>query len=149
MELIKINAVTLQRLQGFLKLRLHGGRVEALVALKRGPETMAEFAGNNPVIRPGAERDIFPHYEARRPLTVAYTATSWRKLLSRPKGWDGPLMSAGQCYRFCLSSPHVDVTLTGPKNLQQLDDNLRALEDGPLSADEEAWIRPFGQAVHG
>ena len=27
---------------------------------------------------PGAERDIFPHLEARRPAVVAYTATSWR-----------------------------------------------------------------------
>ena len=33
---------------------------------------------------PGAEMDIFPHYAARRPLTVAYTATSWRKLLKKP-----------------------------------------------------------------
>lgn len=98
---------------------------------------------------PGAETDIFPNYEKRRPLTVAYTATSWRKLLKRPKGWDGPVMTAGQCYRFCLTSPHVDVVLCGPANREQLEENLRALDEGPLSPDEEAWIRRFGQAVHG
>ena len=98
---------------------------------------------------PGAEKDIFPHYEKRRPLTVAYTATSWRKLLARPKGWDGPIMSAGDCYRFCLSSPHVDVTLCGPKNREQLNHALEALEKGPLTADEDEWMRRFGTAVHG
>ncbi len=98
---------------------------------------------------PGAERDIFPHYEERRPLTVAYTATSWRKLLKAPKGWDGPPMTAGQCYRFCLSNPHVDLVLTGPKDVTQLRENLAALEDGPLTPDEDDWMRRFGKAVHG
>ena len=30
---------------------------------------------------PGAEQDVFPHLAARQPAVVAYTATSWRKLL--------------------------------------------------------------------
>lgn len=98
---------------------------------------------------PGAEKDIFPHYERRRPLTVAYTATSWRKLLKRPKGWEGDVMKAGQCYRFCLSSPHVEVVLCGADSGKQLTDNLRALQQGPLSDEEDSWIRKFGHAVHG
>lgn len=97
----------------------------------------------------GAERDIFPHLAERRPAIVAYTATRWRGLLSRPKGWDGPVMTAGDCYRFCLSSPYVDLVLTGPKNRQQLQENLHLLrEKGPLSQDEVDWIREFGQVVH-
>jgi aryl-alcohol dehydrogenase-like predicted oxidoreductase len=98
---------------------------------------------------PGAERDIFPHLGARKPAIVAYTATSWRKLLKAPRGWKGPTMTAGDCYRFCLSSPHVDVTLTGPKTWEQLDETLTALEKGPLSEDEERWMREYGAAVHG
>ncbi len=43
-------------------------------------------------------------------------------------------MTAGDCYRFCLSSPHVDVGLTGPASAAQLDENLAAIERGPLSA---------------
>lgn len=100
---------------------------------------------------PGAERDIFPHLAKRQPNIVAYTATSWRKLLKRPSGWDraaGP-MTAGDCYRFCLSSAHVDVVLTGPASAAQLDQNLAAIERGPLAPDEDAWIRAFGAAVHG
>ncbi len=58
-------------------------------------------------------------------------------------------MTAGDCYRFCLSNPHVDVTLTGVKSQAELEQNLRALERGPLSAEEEAWMRRFGATVHG
>ncbi len=98
---------------------------------------------------PGAERDIFPHLAKRKPNIVAYTATSWRKLLKAPRGWDGQVMTAGDCYRWCLSNPDVDVTLTGPASTQQLDENLRALERGALTADEDAWMRSFCPAVDG
>jgi len=98
---------------------------------------------------PGAERDIFPRLEKRRPAIVAYTATRWRGLLKRPKGWSGPVMSASDCYRFCLSNPNVDLVLTGPKNRGELQENLRDLRDkGPLSEEETRWIRDFGQVVH-
>jgi aryl-alcohol dehydrogenase-like predicted oxidoreductase len=98
---------------------------------------------------PGAERDVFPHLEQRKPAVVAYTATSWRALLKKPRGWEGPVMSAADCYRFCLSSPHVDVTLCGPKNRAELEANLAGLEKGPLQPDEVEWMRRFGAAVHG
>jgi len=58
-------------------------------------------------------------------------------------------MSAGDCYRFCLANPHVDVVLTGPKNSRQLQENLQSVrERGPLSQEEMHWIREFGQVVH-
>ena len=98
---------------------------------------------------PGAEQDVFPHLARRRPAVVAYTATSWRKLLRAPAGWAGPPMTAGDCYRFCLSSPHVDVVLTGPKDVEELRQNLAAVEKGPLSEEEERWMREFGKRVHG
>lgn len=98
---------------------------------------------------PGAERDVFPHLAQRKPAIVAYTATSWRKLLKAPRGYAGPVMTAGDCYRFNLSSPHVDLTLTGPSSGEQLRETLDALEKGPLAPDEEAWMRAFGQRVHG
>jgi aryl-alcohol dehydrogenase-like predicted oxidoreductase len=98
---------------------------------------------------PGAEREIFPSLARRKPAVVAYTATSWRKLLKKPRNWTGPVMTAGDCYRFCLSSPHVDVVLTGPSSAGELDENLKALEKGPLADDEAKWMRAFGAAVHG
>lgn len=98
---------------------------------------------------PGAEQDVFPRLARRRPAVVAYTATSWRKLLAPPRGFTGRAATAGDCYRFCLTSPHVDVTLTGPRDVAQLRQNLAAVERGPLDADELAWMRALGKAVHG
>jgi aryl-alcohol dehydrogenase-like predicted oxidoreductase len=98
---------------------------------------------------PGAEQEIFPHLARRRPVVVAYTATAWRKLLRPPRGWSGKVPTAGDCYRFCLSSPCVDVVLTGPRSATELRENLAAMEKGPLSPQEMEEIRAFGSAVHG
>jgi aryl-alcohol dehydrogenase-like predicted oxidoreductase len=98
---------------------------------------------------PGAEQDVFPHLARRNPAVVAYTATAWRKLMRPPRGWTGPVATAGDCYRFCLTNPHVDVVLTGPRNVAELRENLAAIEKGPLSDEEMAFMRRLGQAVHG
>lgn len=98
---------------------------------------------------PGAEQEIFPRLANRRPAVVAYTATAWGKLLRAPRGWKGRVPTAGDCYRFCLSSPFVDVVLAGPRNAAELRENLSALDKGPLSDEETAFLREFGRAVHG
>jgi len=98
---------------------------------------------------PGAEVDIFPHLPAKKPIIAAYTATSWRKLLETPKGWDGPAASAGDCFRFCLTNPYVDVVVSAPKTAAEMRENMQALERGPLSDEEMARMRAFGKAVHG
>jgi len=98
---------------------------------------------------PGAEQDVFPHLAKRSPAVVAYTATSWRKLLRAPRGWTARVPTAGDCYRFCLTSPHVDVVLTGPRTAAELRENLAAVEKGPLQGEELAWMRTFGEVVHG
>jgi aryl-alcohol dehydrogenase-like predicted oxidoreductase len=108
---------------------------------------------------PGAEQDVFPHLDVRKPLVISYTTTSWGQLLRPTRGiemppWPGPSrfgpvppLTAGLCYRFSLTSPHVHVALTGPKSRAQLDENLDALEAGSLSPDEDAWVREYGRQV--
>ncbi len=134
------------------------GKVRALGVSIHDRERAGKLADDSPLdllmirynaAHPGAERDIFPHLAKRQPHIIAYTATSWRKLLKRPRGWDGKVPTAGDCYRFCLSSPHVDLVLCGPASTAQLDENLAALERGPLTAEEDTWMRGFGKAVHG
>ncbi|MBP2687675.1 MAG: putative aldo/keto reductase, partial [Deltaproteobacteria bacterium] len=93
---------------------------------------------------PGAEAEIFPRLDLRRPAVVAYTATAWRKLLRAPGGWKGKVPTAGDCYRFCL-----DVVLTGPRTTAELRENLAAIDRGPLSPEEMEGMRAFGRAVHG
>jgi len=98
----------------------------------------------------GAEEEIFPYLERHDPGVVSYTATRWTQLLRRPRGWpkDGPVPSAGMCYRFVLSDPNVDVCLTAPSNLDQLVENIAAVRQGPLNEEEMAFMRRFGDAVH-
>lgn len=134
------------------------GKARALAVSIHDRERAGRLAEDSPLdllmirynaAHPGAERDIFPHLAKRQPSIVAYTATSWRKLLKPPRGWEGNVPTAGDCYRFCLSSPHVDIVLTGPASSVQLDENLAALERGPLTADEDTFMREFGRTVHG
>ncbi len=96
---------------------------------------------------PGAEHDIFPHLARRQPALLAYTATAWGKLLQTPPGWTEPAFDAGDCYRFALTNPHVDLVLTGPASLQELEANLTALQRGPMDDDELARMRRWGQAA--
>ncbi|MBT4099035.1 MAG: aldo/keto reductase [Gemmatimonadetes bacterium] len=108
---------------------------------------------------PGAETDVFPHLAKRDPIVISYTATSWRQLLKPLQGaqmppWPGahvgaamPPLTAPMCYRFVLNSPHVHATWTAPGNRQELDENLAALDAGPLSAEEEVWVREYGKQV--
>jgi len=98
---------------------------------------------------PGAETDVFPHLARRRPAVVAYTATSWRRLLRAPRGWKGRAMTAGECYRWVLGSPHVDVVLCGPRTAAEWRADLAEVEKGPLPEAEAAWMRELGRVVHG
>lgn len=97
---------------------------------------------------PGAEQEVFPRLGAERPGVLAFTATRWGTLLSRdlvPKEERTPI--AVDCYRFVLSNPDVNVSLAGPKNGEELDAVLTALDRGPMDDDELAWMRRVGVAV--
>jgi aryl-alcohol dehydrogenase-like predicted oxidoreductase len=48
-----------------------------------------------------------------------------------------------------MSNPAVDVCISGPSNADQAKEALRALELGPMSADELAWMHRVGKAIHG
>lgn len=99
----------------------------------------------------GAETDVFPLMaKDGRPGVVAYTATSWGKLLSpenMPQG-EAPLR-ARDAYRFVLSNPDFNVCMTGPKDRAQMDEALAAIDAGPLSEDEQVRFRRLGAFVHG
>jgi predicted aldo/keto reductase-like oxidoreductase len=98
----------------------------------------------------GAETECFPHLTGEdRPGIVTYTATRWGGLLkakNMPPG-EHPL-KAGDCYRFVLSNPAVDVCMTGPKTLDHMKEALMTLDLGPLSAEKMARVRRIGDHVH-
>jgi hypothetical protein len=102
------------------------------------------------MVHRGAEDDIFPYLsQGKRPGTVVFTATCWRKPLkagNMPPG-EKPL-TAAECYRFVLSNSNVDICLTGPSSALHMDENLAALTAGPLSDKEMARARYIGDHIY-
>jgi hypothetical protein len=94
---------------------------------------------------PGAEREVFPllgdDVEAR-PGVFAFTATRWGSLLKGAPNEKTP--RATDCYRFALSAPRVDAVITGPKNAHELDEAIEAMQLGPMSEEELAWMKRVG-----
>jgi len=98
----------------------------------------------------GAEQSIFPClFNKGHPTIIGYTATRWGKLLKKPRDWpeDSPLPTAGMCYRYVLSNPHVDICLTAPSKFEQFESNLEEIRQGPLSPEEMRFMNEFGDAV--
>lgn len=102
----------------------------------------------------GAEKEVFPDLPKKgdpdRPGTVAFTVTSWKQLLKvNPKKLGAlPVPTAGDCYRFVLSHPDVDVCMTGPSNIGQMRENLDAIDKGPMTDDELEWMRKVGDILY-
>ena len=98
----------------------------------------------------GAETEVFPHLggPSGRPGRVTYTATRWGHLLASRRMPPGQApLSATECYRFVMSHPAVDVCLCGPRNADQMQTALAALDRGPLDADEMDRVRRIGDHV--
>jgi predicted aldo/keto reductase-like oxidoreductase len=98
----------------------------------------------------GAEDEVFPYIpDDHGPGIVTFTTTRWGGLLKRknmPPNTDTP--RPRDCYRFVLSNPDVHVALSAPDSMEQLMENLKALDEGPMAEDELAWMRHIGDHVH-
>jgi aryl-alcohol dehydrogenase-like predicted oxidoreductase len=101
----------------------------------------------------GAERDVFPLLarleREDRPGVICYNATRWGHLFD-PR-WMPPgerLPSPTDLYRYALSNPGIEMVLTAPETIQQLEENVKTLEMGPVSDEERAWLERIGDRVH-
>ncbi|HEV2214818.1 MAG TPA: hypothetical protein VGR64_05975, partial [Terracidiphilus sp.] len=90
----------------------------------------------------GAEQDVFPVTERLGLPVVVYTAQRWGALRRRtpddPPGYAPP--AASEWYRFALAHPAVSVVLMAPNGRQELEENLRLLDDwrAPTAAEFDA-----------
>jgi aryl-alcohol dehydrogenase-like predicted oxidoreductase len=98
----------------------------------------------------GAEQDVFPLLrEPGRPGVLCFNSTRWGHLFDPrwiPQGERPPRPI--DLYRYVLSNPKVDMVLTAPKTMRQLEENLKTLEMGPVSEEERAWLERIGDHVH-
>ena len=100
---------------------------------------------------PGAEREVFPLLagdETARPGVIAFTATRWGSLVDpRKTPPNEATPRASDCYRFALTHPSVDLVLAGPRDGSELDEALAAIERGPMTDEELAWMKRVGAAI--
>ncbi len=100
----------------------------------------------------GVETEVLPATRAASTGVVAFTTLRWGTLLQRPDDWpaDRPTPSAVDCYRYVLNNRDVHLALTGARTWEQLESNLQAADDSqpPLSSEELAWLKEFGDVVY-
>ncbi len=143
---------TLEKLkenQAFRYLGISGHKRKLVPELAKDPRYDLFQIRYNAANR-GAEEDIFPHLPAPRSGIVSFTATRRMSLVKSkriPRNEKRP--TAGDCYRFVLTNPSVDVVITGPSNSDQLKENLVEVNKGPMTADELGWMRRIGDVVYG
>jgi len=97
----------------------------------------------------GAEQEVFATLPDRRPGIIAYTATRWRMLLQPlPEAGFPHAMTPGECYRFALTHPAVDLALCAAGSAAELAEDVAAIRLGPLDPTRLDDARRFGDAVH-
>ncbi|MBL8233954.1 MAG: aldo/keto reductase [Bryobacterales bacterium] len=127
----------------FLALSTHQTQL-AGAAARGGPFDIVHFRYN--AAHREAERDTLSTAPRQSPGLVAYTATCWSRLLNaKVPGERAP--TAGDCYRFVLSHPSVDLCMNGAASLEEARHALACLEKGPMSEDELAWMRRIGDSL--
>jgi aryl-alcohol dehydrogenase-like predicted oxidoreductase len=98
----------------------------------------------------GADRDVFPMLEPTgRPGVICYNATRWGHLFDprwMPEG--ARLPDPTDLYRYALSNPNIEMVLTAPETFEQLEQNLKTLERGPVTEEERTWLETVGDHVH-
>ncbi|MBV8887366.1 MAG: aldo/keto reductase [Chroococcidiopsidaceae cyanobacterium CP_BM_RX_35] len=94
-----------------------------------------------------AEEDVLPVAQAKGIPVVAFTCTRWGSLLKGHPQWHEPAPTAAECYRYALHHPAVQVALTAPATLRQLQDNLFALNAPPLEIAEVEHWQTYGDLV--
>jgi aryl-alcohol dehydrogenase-like predicted oxidoreductase len=132
----------------FIGLSGHNRR---LFAELRREGTIDLFHIRYSAVHPGAESDAFPHLGGEnRPGIVTFTAAAWGKMAkasNMPPGERPP--APADCYRFALSHPAVDVCMVGARSVAEMREDLEALKQGPMAADEIARMRRIGDHVYG
>jgi hypothetical protein len=124
----------------------HNRRLAAAVARERAADVL--MIRYNAAHR-GAEGEIFTAFGVNRPAIIAYTATRWGLLLKPLPTWGFPsAMTAGECYRFVLEQPAVDVVLFAARSRAELREDVAAVLQGPLEPARLEACRRFGDAVH-
>jgi aryl-alcohol dehydrogenase-like predicted oxidoreductase len=96
-----------------------------------------------------SEVSVLARAEAADVPVVAFTCTRWGSLLRDHPGWSGNPPTPADCYQFAFSHPAIDLALTAPCSIRELEENVEALKRGDMSeAERDAWCA-YGDLVYG
>lgn len=145
-----IEAVTkLQEKGAFRYLGISGHHRPLFAELAHNPSYEIMHIRYNAAHR-GAETDVFSLFPEQHPGIIVFNATKHKALMNSKRiPPDIKRPTAGDCYRFALAHPCVDVVITGPSNLNHIQENLAEVVKGPMSETELAWMRQVGDFVYG
>jgi hypothetical protein len=102
---------------------------------------------------PKARSDLFPHIRSRRARVynfknvVGHVASD--RCTSLGLALDAWRPEVTDHYRFVLSEPELDGLLCAPSTPEQIESLGRALEEGPLEADERQYLVQLYKLAHG
>jgi aryl-alcohol dehydrogenase-like predicted oxidoreductase len=88
---------------------------------------------------PGAEESLFASAAAANVGVLAFSATSYGRLLGGA--------SAAECYRYSLGQPGVSACVSAPRGGVELMENLAVLEEPTLAPARLEELRAHGRAV--
>jgi aryl-alcohol dehydrogenase-like predicted oxidoreductase len=96
-----------------------------------------------------AAAEVFPAARKADTPIVAFTATRWGTLLEPRSDWAAAPPSAADCYRYCLANPAVQIVLSAPQTVEELDQNLAVLDAPPMNAAQQRHWERYGDRVYG
>lgn len=97
----------------------------------------------------GAEEAVFPTAQQQNVPVVAYTCTRWASLLQGHDDWTEDIPTAPDCYRYSLEHPAVHLALTAPATLEQLEQNLIAMNDQRMPPATKHHLEDYGALIYG
>lgn len=92
---------------------------------------------------------VFPSARRENKPIVAFTATRWSSLLEGHPDWDEAPPTAGECYRYCHAYSEVGIVLMAPLTVDELRENVSALDAPAMTETERAHWDRYGDLIHG
>ena len=118
-------------------------RALALRAIEDGwPTIMIRHSAGHP----GAEAEVMPRAAAAGAEIITFSNLCYGQML-RTRGGQPLPFTAADCYRYALSQPGVRLSLSAPRTVKQLQENLDVLRQTTLSAARQQAMRAYTRPI--
>lgn len=96
----------------------------------------------------GVEREVLPYVDPAKTGLITFSNLCYGRMISELPGFEGGVPSARDAYRYTLSHQGVLSCWSAPSTLAQLEENLSALDEGPMQGQELEALRAYGDALY-